>query len=807
MFHRNLNVFIGGIGCVLFVFAGCQAGSQANRLKQPVPHWEKIGPGGGGSTFIPTFSYQTPDNFLVRCDMTGSYLSKDGGNSYQQINFAGGASCFAFDPNDSASIYIGSSSLNRSKDGGKTWEQVFPKKSEVKRELFFGDHADFKIETVESSLYVGKEGIIGDICIDPFQSGALYFTMGSSFFYSSDSGETWSREDLNYHIDYLYTNNSGAKNEVYIFSSESIYIYNKLSKKISQRDIPKAMLPARSFSAGTIKNTDRTIFYALHHLTAKENDFAFTNSEIWTSEDNGLSWSPMTDAVITNEKAGIKPCFTMIVCAEYDAAKAWVVSNNYEEKKSDKTAIHWYGALKTNDSGKSWNWVWQGGGGSGQYAVQDARDAANLKDAWTHKAFGGEFIQLIDVGVSPQDGNIAVVTDWYRTMKTMNGGKTWNEIYSIQNPDSTFTSRGMDVTTTYGVHFDPNDRNHIAISYTDIGYHHSYDGGKSWSRSVEGVPNNWVNTCYWVVFDPDVKNKVWSVWSGIHDIPRGKMTRSPKWKESSIAKGGVCISTDGGKTWRPAVEGMGMNSPSTSIVIDLKSAPGNRTLYASVYNKGVFKSTDDGKTWSLKNNGIESNTCAFELTLANNGNLFLTVSPTPVHKDGKKGSEIYSGAVYRSSDGAESWTKLNISKGLLFPNGIDIDPSNPDRIYLACWADIELRDMVGGDVTHSAVGNNLLDMPGGIFKSEDAGNTWTSIFDQNQYVYDVTIDPYHSGRLYCNTFNKAAWRSDDSGKTWGKIKGYDFHWGHRIIVDQNDPEKVYITTFGSSVWHGIPEVE
>ena len=68
-------------------------------------------------------------------------------------------------------------------------------------------------------------------------------------------------------------------------------------------------------------------------------------------------------------------------------------------------------------------------------------------------------------------------------------------------------------------------------------------------------------------------------------------------------------------------------------------------------------------------------------------------------------------------------------------------------------------------------------------------------------------DPYHPGRLYCNTFNQAAYRSDDYGKSWKKIKGYDFHWGQRIIVDENDPEKIYITTFGSSVWHGVPEME
>jgi hypothetical protein len=390
-------------------------------------------------------------------------------------------------------------------------------------------------------------------------------------------------------------------------------------------------------------------------------------------------------------------------------------------------------------------------------------------------------------------------------MKTIDGGKTWKEIYSLPNSDGTYTSRGMDVTTTYGVHFDPFDSNHLAISYTDIGFHHSFNRGKSWSRSVSGVPEQWVNTCYWVAFDPAIKGKVWSAWSGMHDFPRGKMTRNPQWK--STAKGGICVSEDGGITWKPSVVGMGMNSPATHILIDPVTAPGNRTLYATVFNKGVFKSIDDGRTWNLKNSGIDSNTCAFDITRANNGNLFLTVSPTPVHTDGKKGITFYSGAVYRSTDGAETWTKLNIGKGLLFPNEVAVDPANANRMYVACWATISLADLVGGDVARAGGGDKAIEMPGGIFMSQDGGDNWISIFDQQQYVYGITVDTYHPGRLYCNTFNRAAYRSDDYGKSWKKIKGYDFHWGHRIIVDKNDTEKIFITTFGSSVWHGTPEVE
>ena len=789
--------------CAVFLLSACRSKTETNKQSVVGPYWEKLGPGGGGATFIPTFSYDSPDNFLVRCDMTGSYLTNNGGNSYQQINFANGASAYAYDPKDKNTIYIGSTFLNRSTDGGKTWQRIFPAPSDIKKEKYQGDHAGYSIQTYDTSLYSGKYDISA-IRVDPERSGTLYFSMGHVLFYTSDSGKTWKEEILDQPVISLYTNSSSAKSDLFIFTGTSIYTFNKSSHELKRKNIPQSMSPVFSYASGILSKTDKIIIYAIHHDSKQEINGEFGYSEVWQSEDKGETWNRFMDTVITNYSSGIKPSYSMISCAESDAGQAYLVCNRYEEKKDNKL-LYWYGALKTNDAGKSWYWVWKGGGGSGKYGVKDGIGVSNLTDAWAEKAFGGEYIRLMDVGVYPTDGKVAIVTDWYRTMKTLDGGKTWNQVYSDPQADGSFSSRGMDVTTAYGVHFDPFDSSHIAISYTDIGYHHSFNGGKSWIRSTEGVPVEWINTCYWMVFDPLVKDKIWSVWSGMHDFPRGKMTRNPRWKET--AKGGVCISTDGGKTWKPSAEGIGNNSPTTSIVLDKRSPAGNRTLYASIYSKGVFKSTDDGKTWRLKNKGIEDNTCAFELTIADNGNLFLTVSATPMNKNGKKGREFYSGAVYRSTDGAENWTKLNVSPGLLFPNGICIDPENPDRIYLACWADIDLSDLIGGDVARSTGGNQILDMKGGIFLSEDGGNTWKSIFDEDQYVYDVTADEHHPGRLYCNTFNRAAYRSDDYGKTWKKIKGYDFHWGHRVVVDNNDPENIYITTFGSSVWHGKPLVD
>lgn len=802
MYYRVKKLAL--IVCVSIEAATCSLPANKNTAatKEPVA-WEKIGPGGGGATFIPTFSLNNPEKFIVRCDMTGSYLTTNGGESYDQINYANGAGAYAYDPKDSNIVYIGSATLNRSADGGKTWQQLFPKKEEIKAGKYKGDHANYSIETVQGSLY--ENGGITNIRIDPLTAGAIYFSIGNAFFYSGDAGSTWRKEYMSSPVDFIYTGNNKENHEVFIFTTGDINIFHPSSGMFDKKTLPAAMVPAFSFTGGTIAANGNTVFYALHQDSQEMVNGEPGPGSVWISKDNGKEWKRLTDSVTSNHSSADKPSFSMIRCAEEDAAKTYLVCNRYAEKKDGQAVVYWYGAMRTTDAGKSWNWVWKGGGGSGQYGVKDGKGVANLKDAWVEKAFGGEYIRLIDVGVYPANGDIAIVTDWYRTMKTTDGGLTWKEIYSKQQPDGSFSSRGVDVTTTYNVHFDPLDSTHIAVSYTDIGYHHSYNSGKSWFRSADGVPVAWINTCYDVVFDPDIKGKLWSAWSGMHDIPRGKMTRNPNWKER--AKGGICLSEDGGKTWKPVDTSGIFNGPVTSIVLDPSSKPGNRTLYAAVYNKGVIKSTDDGKTWTLNNKGIGENTCAFELTLTGNGSLFLTVSPVPEYKDGKKGRSFYAGAVYRSTDAAATWTKLDVSKGLIFPNGLDYDRANPDNLYLACWSDIDLADLTGGAVAKATGGNEVLKTPGGIFKSGDGGNTWTSVFDSAQYVYDVTVDPYHPGRLYNNTFNRAAYRSDDYGKTWRKIKGYDFHWGHRIVIDQWDHEKVYITSFGSSVWHGVPVVE
>ena len=76
--------------------------------------------------FHPTVSPHDPREMLVACDMTGSYISHDGGQSWRMFNLRSPVRFFAFDPIDARTIYAGTEALWRSGDDGATWNLVWP---------------------------------------------------------------------------------------------------------------------------------------------------------------------------------------------------------------------------------------------------------------------------------------------------------------------------------------------------------------------------------------------------------------------------------------------------------------------------------------------------------------------------------------------------------------------------------------------------------------------------------------------------------------------------------------------------------
>src|SRR5262249_2481895 len=129
---------------------------------------------------------------------------------------------------------------------------------------------------------------------------------------------------------------------------------------------------------------------------------------------------------------------------------------SYEQLESGGET--WFGVAKTTDRGRTWQLVWK----------DSTAPAANVHDSWINARFGpGWGGHPLTLGVSPNNPELCYATDLGRTMKTTDGGKTWNAVYS-KPVGQAWTSTGLDVTTTYGVHHDPFDANSLFITYTDI---------------------------------------------------------------------------------------------------------------------------------------------------------------------------------------------------------------------------------------------------------------------------------------------------------------------------------------------------
>src|SRR5690606_13964418 len=242
-------------------------------------------------------------------------------------------------------------------------------------------------------------------------------------------------------------------------------------------------------TGGLDNKTNKFVLYAMsgESYFNPEGD----RSGIHYSENGGETWENRQDGMIQFAVDGKAPEWRAIATSALNASVVYISYNNLQT--DDKASS--LGVARSDDFGKTWSLVWQDQLVSGGNIL-----ASNYESGWINERFGPTWGENpFSLGVSPNDPAICYGTDFGRTSRTTDGGKSWQQVYTRQDPSGNgWTSGGLEVTTSYGILCNPFDKDHVFIANTDVGLMESVDGGKSWRSATNenGIPRAWINSTY-----------------------------------------------------------------------------------------------------------------------------------------------------------------------------------------------------------------------------------------------------------------------------------------------------------------------
>ncbi len=218
------------------------------------------------------------------------------------------------------------------------------------------------------------------------------------------------------------------------------------------------------------------------------------------------------------------------------------------------------------------------------------------------------------------------------------------------------------------------------------------------------------------------------------------------------------------------------------------------TVYVGCDVGGIYKSTNHGATWEIKDDGLD---IYYVQDIAYDHQI-----KTTLYAATRSG-------VYKSTNGGDSWVPKR--------NGF---PAIEEFVFSAPISDI-LVDPNDGNKVYAGVGLHragyILDSyhwqtsktKGTIFKSTDAGESWTLIrhtgIDSLAMVHSLDMDPGNSDILYAATSN-GVYKSVDAGENWvPRNSGFPHLRTMTVAVDPQDSQTIYTTLWaepGSAVWEG-----
>ena len=329
--------------------------------------------------------------------------------------------------------------------------------------------------------------------------------------------------------------------------------------------------------------------------------------------------------------------------------------------------------------------------------------------------------------------------------------------------------------------------------------------------------------------------------SGRSAVAAGSVKRPLEYYAGTTG-GGVMKTTDGGYTWKPVTDkyfggtiGAIAIYPANPDIVYVGT--GEWTLRGNAsYGDGVFKTTDGGATWDTL--GL-AETRQISRVIVHPWNPDIVYVAALGHESGPNPER----GVFRSKDGGKTWQKVLFVNDSVGATDLAMDPTDPNVLYAAMWR-VQRKpwDLISGgagdgiwkstdggdhwtDITHNKglptgiIGNvGLAASPadhqlvwamiesdsGGLFRSGDAGATWTRVNDANNksldgmgphwrpfYFSKVTADPKDVNTLYLP--NGVLFRSTDGGKHFTQVQPYDNLWDtHMLWIAPDDPNRMIV---------------
>jgi len=725
-----------GLVCFLAIVSGTVA-QGATSPSIPGVEWTPVGLGGGGAQYHPVITPGNPDVMYGFSGRGGVYRSIDAGHTWRMYSADEINSCITscdpvFNPFSGNVLYVGTASgLKRTTDGGNSWQTI----NSITPDTIAINPVDravmFAGVTVDDPLF-GKSYLICE---------------------STDRGLTWNdvpswELDVNEAVTDLFVDPNSLPDQPTVYAATPAGIYRTMDGAVTWARVDGGLPVGASisdFKAGAGFGT--TVLYA----TVK-------GYGIYRSIDGGDSWESVNTG-FNVDAAGDKD-MELGLCANNPT----VVYVGSQEDAGPTI-------YKTTDAGTHWSKVLS------DPMLPDFPIGVTVSPDWITNAFGwwmGREPHQIEVCATNPD--VVAFSEDVRTWRSDDGGASWFccNTHETSSSSGWWTSNGFETATSYNVKFAPWSRETAFITYSDIGLARSEDRGFSWRISSTGSPYPY--NFYDLAIDPTVYGKMWAAASDSPDMPHGEMLHG----NLTDLSGGVVKSIDGGATWTDVGQATGLaKGPATSITVDPASPSGNRTLYVTVMGSGVYKSTDDGATWTAANYGLgmPHNMNAWMIKIMPDGALFCALCES--YDQGR----YWPGGLFKSNDGAETWTLISATVTLPHINGFDVDPTNENNIYVATFDDV-------------------YGMHSGLWKTTDDGASWTSALSRGN-TRGVAIDPEVPTRVYATTeAGDGIYMSDDSGATWSKIAGLPFEVKGPAYVsfDPEDSQQIYVTTYGGGVW-------